>query len=163
MKSNLQQEYSDNEFAIIDEIPIMSNTLLQIQIWFCKLFGSCDDITFAAKSVLAVGDLLQLPPIRSASVYIKNNSAFGSLFDFWQLFLLCELTEVMRQPGDKKFIDPLNTVKLKLLLEKHISLLNSRNSTLDVAGNALLFLQKINQKKNIIRRKLTKLIIVPYL
>ena len=118
MKSKLQQEYSNIEF-VLDQISIVLNTLLQIYKIFCELFGSCEDITFAAKSALAVRHLLQLPPIRSPSVYMKYNSGFGSLFNFWQLFLLCKLTAVMRQSGDTEFIDLLHSVKLGLLLETH--------------------------------------------
>ena len=46
-----------------------------------------------------ISNLLQLPPIKAPQMYIPYNNAFGDLFNLWSLFVIAELTEVVRQKG----------------------------------------------------------------
>ena len=49
-------------------------TLLHTHKRLCEIFGRSEEQTFAGKSIVAVGDLLQLPPIRPSLVYTSYNS-----------------------------------------------------------------------------------------
>ena len=50
----------------IDEISIVSNIrLFQIHKHVCEMFGCSEDILFAGKTVIIVGDLFQSPLVRA--------------------------------------------------------------------------------------------------
>ena len=51
-----------------------------------------------------VGDLLQLPPIKASQIFERYNNGFGDFFNLWSLFIMAELTEVMRQKGDENVL-----------------------------------------------------------
>lgn len=55
-------------------------TLLQIYRRLSEMFGCSKGWPFAGKSVPVVGDLLQLPLVKSQLVYNPCTNAFGSLF-----------------------------------------------------------------------------------
>ena len=69
--------------------------------------------TFAALSVMAVADLLQLPPVRGKPIFSqfsdKDSMKHSLGLQLWHLFRYAELTEVVRQKN-KLFIDLLNNV-----------------------------------------------------
>ena len=48
---------------------ISNITLLHIHKRFCKIFGCFGELALAGKSLVAVGDFMQLPPIRTSSIY----------------------------------------------------------------------------------------------
>ena len=66
---------------------------------------------FADLSVMAVTDLLQLPPVRGKPIFsqFSDKDSIKHLLglQLWHLFKYAELTEVVRQ-NDKLFIDLLN-------------------------------------------------------
>ena len=60
-----------------------------------------DDRDFGGVSVIAVGDLLQLPPVKSSSIFSR---IFSRINDPWyRLFKLHELTKIVRQNSDPEF------------------------------------------------------------
>ena len=63
-------------------------------------------------SILLAGDLLQLPTIKSPQIFEAYNNAFGDFFNLWSLFVMAELTEVMRERGDQTSIDLLNNIRV---------------------------------------------------
>ena len=73
-----------------------------------EFFMCSTAVEFAGMTVLLVADLLQLPPIMGKPVYTTLDSC-DSLrrrlaSNLWRMFQFAELTEVMRQRGDTKFI-----------------------------------------------------------
>ena len=95
-RSELRNLYSEIEVIIIDEISMVSNiTLTHIHQRLCEIFGCNLNEPFAI-TVLVVGDLLQLPPVKAQYVFIPPPGPFANLFSLWSLFKMCELTEVMR-------------------------------------------------------------------
>ena len=81
VKSKLRCDYSEVEFVIIDEISMVSNTtMLHIYKRLFEIFGCSEEFAFSGRSVIAVGDLLHLPPIKASPIYTSYNSVFGSLF-----------------------------------------------------------------------------------
>ena len=56
--------------------------LLQIHKRLCEIFGCLETQSFGNLSFLVVGDLFQLPPIKSQQIFEAYNNAFGA-------FLIC--------------------------------------------------------------------------
>ena len=72
-RSELRNLYSEIEVIIIDEISMVSNiTLTHIHQRLCEIFGCNLNAPFATKTVLVVGDLLQLPPVKAQYVFIHK-------------------------------------------------------------------------------------------
>ena len=59
---------------------------------------------------IAVGDFLQLPSVRARPLYAEYDNSLQNLDALWDIFEVAELTEVMRQCSNDKFIDLLNPV-----------------------------------------------------
>ena len=75
-KTQLRLLLVDLKLIIIDEISMVGNTLLHIHQRLKEIFGSATSQLFASISIIAVGDLCQLPPIRKRFVFdmYKNDS-----------------------------------------------------------------------------------------
>ena len=87
------------------------------------------DQPFAGKSILAVGDLYQLPPVNAKPVSAYTFD-FTQTMDYlsaelWKLFKLVELTQAMRQT-DTDFIEMLNKIRKGLVDESSEKMLRSR-------------------------------------
>ena len=80
---------------------VSSIRLLHAHKSLCQIFGCSESQPFANLSILIVGDLLQLPPIKVPQILEPYNNGFGDLFNLWLLFVMGELTEVMRKKGIK--------------------------------------------------------------
>ena len=97
-RARLHNLYFEISVVIIDEISIVSYIcLLHIHKRLCEIFGCRKISRFLCLSIIVVGDLLQLPPIKSPEIFEKYKSAFGDFFSLWSQFLITQRTEVMRQ------------------------------------------------------------------
>lgn len=69
---------------------------------------------FGGVSVLAVGDLLQLPPVGQKAVFTTPTDELASIYgSLWNThFKIMELTEIVRQQNDKNFASLLNRVRI---------------------------------------------------
>ena len=75
IKCKLRKLYSELEVFIIDEISMVSNkTLLNVHKRLCEIFGCTEANFFAGTTVLLLGDLLQLPPVKAQQVFEPLNS-----------------------------------------------------------------------------------------
>ena len=78
------------------------------------------DQPFAGKSILAVGDLYQFPPVNAKPMFAYTfdfTQPMGYLSnDFWRLFQLVDVTQVMRET-EKDFIEMLNKIRKGLVDE----------------------------------------------
>ena len=73
-RARLHNLYSDVSVVIIDgfEISMVSNIhLLHIHKRLCEIFGCPESQLFTDLSILVLGDLLQLPPIKSLQISEK--------------------------------------------------------------------------------------------
>ena len=69
-RTQIRMALSDLKLIIIDEIFMVSNiTLLHIHQRLKELFATPNNQLFAGLSIIVVGDLYQLPPIRSKPVF----------------------------------------------------------------------------------------------
>ena len=89
---------------IVDEVSMVgSNVLLEIHKRLQQIKGVSDDAVFGGVSILAVGDLYQLPPVGQAPLFSTVSDCSGSLWV--DHFIMLELTQVMRQRDDLAFSD----------------------------------------------------------
>ena len=96
MRLSLKNYFSELKAIIIDEISMVSIDLLfHIHLRLLGIFDCPNDTPFAGLSINAVGDFLQLPPVRRKPVYAECNDRGQNLVSLWNLFKTVELTEVM--------------------------------------------------------------------
>ena len=106
--NTLRTRLSRLMLLIIDEVSMVgSNMLLEIHKRLQQIKGVTDDAVFGSVSILAVGDLYQLPPVGQAPLFSTVNDCYAQLYGSGSLwvdhFLMLELTEVIRQRGDSAF------------------------------------------------------------
>jgi hypothetical protein len=113
---DMRLKYSNLKILVIDEISMVSAALLRkVHLTLQDIFEN--EEPFGSVSVLAVGDLLQLPPVAAQPVYSnisKQSAGYQSLVcSLWQKhFLLHELVEIMRQREDPEFASLLSRLRI---------------------------------------------------
>ena len=110
----LRNKYAETELIILGEISMVYKKLLyQMHGHLIGIFN-LPNLPFSDRSILVLGGFHQLPSVRAISVYASslNEDHLENYIanDLWILSSFAELTEVMRQRGDKHFIDILNKV-----------------------------------------------------
>ena len=122
---------------VVDEISMVSNVMLHlIHERLESIFPEEKGETFAGRNVLVLGDLLQLPPVAPGKVKpycfrevskrdrrtlfptvaladaMAALEQLGGKASLWECFDYAELTENMRQAGDRAFADLLNELRV---------------------------------------------------
>ncbi len=124
---------------IIDKISMVgSNMLLEIHKRLQQIKGVSDDAVFSGVSILAVGDLYQLPPVGQAPLFSSVSDCYAHLYGSGSLwvdhFLMLELTEIMRQRGDSAFSELLCRVRTNRCTSDDVKILKSRQIPADTAN-----------------------------
>lgn len=106
--NSLRSKLSRLALVIIDEVSMVgSNMLFEIHRRLQQIKGVSPDITFGGVSILAVGDLYQLPPVAQSQVFSTVSDSYAQFYGSGSLwvdeFELIELDEIMRQRGDIAF------------------------------------------------------------
>ena len=132
-KLNLLRSKLENlHLLIIDEVSMVgADMLLNIHRRLDEIKGiSGDNIWFGNVSVLAVGDLYQLPPVAQRPIYEQVSDAMARLHgsgSIWKdEFCLAELDEIMRQKNDLSFAELLCRVRTGQSTDEDIETLKSR-------------------------------------
>ena len=123
----VQTKLSNLQIVIIDEISMLgADLLLTIHRRLCEIKG-CQK-PFGGVSVLAVGDLFQLPPVAQKPVFSLPSDEVAAIYgSLWQsLFVVTELTTIMRQEDGSDFAQMLNRVRKGNETEDDIKLLKTR-------------------------------------
>lgn len=111
-KNSLKCKLQHLKVLIIDEISMVgSRTLINIHKRLEEIKAEqSEDIPFGSVSMLAVGNLLQLPPLGDSPVFASPKNAMHRLsMSLWEKhFQYIELNEVQRQRGDPLLADMLN-------------------------------------------------------
>ena len=141
----------------IDEVSMVgSNMLLEIHKRLQQIKDITCDTMFGGVSVLAVGDLYQLPPIGQPALFDKVTDSYAQLYKSGSLwvdgFEMIELNEIMRQKDDVRFTELLCRMRkaectaddidmIQLLVKQDILIYRSyqRNDQKQVAS--MLFLK----------------------
>ena len=133
--NTLRNKLNNLKVVIIDEISMVGSHLLyQIHRRLEEIKGSnSQDSTFGDVTIIAVGDLYQLPPVGKAYVFDHPDDSYAKLQDpLWYQFKLAELTQIMRQKDDAVFAQLLNRVRTATCSKDDIALLRSREISPDM-------------------------------
>jgi hypothetical protein len=96
-----KKKLQDIKILIIDEISMVSATLFNfISNLFARIHNS--DIAFGGISVIVVGDLAQLPPVRGEAIFYSS---------VWRLFYPLILHKSQRQHEDGEFYQMLEEIR----------------------------------------------------
>jgi hypothetical protein len=120
----LRKQWEPVKYMFIDEISMVPNQMLIMINDRLKQLKNCQE-PFGGLNILVFGDLMQLPPVKGNQVYEQPYHMTHTLH-FWRLFTLVELTENMRQQGDRRFADLLNALRVGELKAPHFELLMSK-------------------------------------
>jgi hypothetical protein len=91
-----------------------------------KNFWSAIIDLFAGISIIAVGDLYQLPPIKKKGIFDDYKNETHNLYHSRRVFRMVELTEIMRQKNYKAFILLLHRVRTASHTEDDMKVIQSR-------------------------------------
>ena len=149
--NTLRAKLKSLQMVIIDEISMVGNSMiLHISKRLQQITGVSKP--FGGLTVLAFGDLYQLPPVGQSPVYELPADKFERLFgSIWvRNFKAVELTEVMRQKEDAEFAELLNRVRKAEHTEADIDLLRTCeiDKTDPVYKSDVLHIFKLNVDKN---------------
>ena len=134
--NTLRSKLSKLTLVIIDEVSMVgSNMLLEIHKRLQQIKGVSDDVTFGGVSILAVGDLYQLPPVAQTPLFSTVGDCYAQLYRSGSLwvdeFQMLELDEIMRQRGDSAFAELLCRVRTNDCTPEDLDILKSRVITAD--------------------------------
>ena len=129
--NTLRSRLSRLMLVIIDEVSMVGcNMLLEIHKRLQQIMGVMPDVMFGGVSVLAVGDLYQLPPVGQPALFDTVTDAYARLYGSGSLwkdeFHMLELDEIMRQRGDSTFTELLCRVRLGECTTADLDILKSR-------------------------------------
>ena len=139
LSHELRTNLSRLMLLIVDEVSMVgSNMLLEIHKRLQQIKGVSDDAVFGGVSILAVGDLYQLPPVGQAPLFSTVSDCYAQLYGLGSLwvdhFIILELTQVMRQRDDLAFSDLLCRVRTNSCTADDIKILKSREIAADTAN-----------------------------
>ena len=120
-------KYRHLKVVIIDEISMVGNiTLSFIDTRLQQLTGT--KAAFGGLSVIAVGDLYQLKPVKDFLICLDLKEGASSLArNLWkELFTMYELVDIMRQKDDLDFAHLLNRLRLNEMTEEDKEKLQTR-------------------------------------
>ena len=133
-RATLRNQLSELQMIIIDEVSMVSNKmLLHIHQRLKEIFATPDHMLFAGKSIIAVGDLFQLPPIMASPIFADYQKELLNLCHPWKEFTMIELTEIMRQKDDRIFVELLNRIRIGQCSDEDVQLLQTHEISQDSA------------------------------
>lgn len=123
---------SELQLIVIDEMSLLKADMLYcIHMRLCEVFQSKD--LFANKSIILVGDLLQLPPVKGKFVFEKpvtlKFSVFFDVNSLWHSFEFQELVQNHRQGDGNRWANILNELRVGNVSEEAEQLLKTRLTT----------------------------------
>ena len=137
--NTLRTKLSRLMLLIIDEVSMVgANMLLEIHKRLQQIKGMSDDAVFGGVSILAVGDLYQLPPVGQAPLFSTVSDCYAQLYGSGSLwvdhFIMLELTEIMRQRSDRAFSELLCRVRTNSCTSDDVKILKLREIAADTAN-----------------------------
>ena len=123
---------SELKIVVIDELSLVeADMLYRIHMRLCEVFQSED--MFAGKSIILVGDLMQLQPVQGTFIFKKPvNPHFGAYFDvqsLWHSFKPYLLTHCHRQGDGSAWASILNELRVGRVTDEAERLLQTRVTT----------------------------------
>ncbi|XP_062566991.1 uncharacterized protein LOC134229291 [Saccostrea cucullata] len=125
--NSFRTKYRNLSVVIIDEISMVGNNMLTfINDRLQQLTGRKQD--FGGISIIAVGDLYQLPPVGDKWILNDLSNPGQSLAkNLWnEHFHMHELSEIMRQKDDLRFAEMLNRLRENKMTDEDKELISQR-------------------------------------
>lgn len=127
--SSMRAKLGNLSLLIIDEISMVgADHLYTVHRRLSEIMTS--DEPFGGISVLAVGDLSQLPPVAQRPVFDTVSDSIASMYgSLWKKnFRVLELHQIMRQKDDVEFANALNRIRLSKHTDDDIQLIKTRET-----------------------------------
>ena len=132
--NSLRSKLSNLSLVIIDEVSMVGSSI-EVHKRLQQIKGVSDDVTFGGVSILAVGDLYQLPPVGQSQLFSRVGDSYAQLYRSGSLWIdefeMIELDQIMRQRGDGKFSELLCRVRTNECTPEDIDILKSRQVALE--------------------------------
>ena len=125
----MRNDLDDLKLLIIDEMSMVSaDTLYVIHERLCTIFRSTEP--FAGKSIVLVGDLMQLQPVNGHYIFQrptqeKNYHAYG-LLELWEQFEVVILKHNHRQGEGNSWANTLNRLRMGIVEADDLKILKAR-------------------------------------
>ncbi|KAI8507071.1 hypothetical protein Bbelb_155100 [Branchiostoma belcheri] len=115
--NTMRAQYESLKIVIVDEVSMVDKPLMKsIHLRLRQLRQGRPNALFGNVSILAVGDMYQVPPVKGISLYKERDR---DIFDLWNPnFEVVELEEIMRQKDDAAFAKLLNRMRVKRKKDK---------------------------------------------
>ena len=119
----------DLKVVIVDEMSLLSCDLLyELHLRLCQIFQSEDP--FANKTIILVGDLLQLKPVMADYIFDKpedpHKASYYEVAQLWNQFEVFQLKHNHRQGEGNAWANTLNEIRKGIVTEDTMKLLESR-------------------------------------
>ena len=125
--STLQYKLNYLKLIIIDEISMVSNKMLKhIHERLKQIFGTPNSMLYAGISLIKVGDLYQIPPIKAKHIFSEYENDCFNISHLWSVFEMSKLDQITCQQGDDKFTKLLNRVRIWSLTDEDCKILFER-------------------------------------
>lgn len=127
--SSMRAKLGNLSLLIIDEISMVgADHLYTVHRRLSEIITS--DEPFGGISVLAVGDLSQLPPVAQRPVFNTISDSIASMYgSLWKKnFRVLELHQIMRQKDDVELANALNRIRLSKHTDDDIQLIKTRET-----------------------------------
>ena len=127
--AQFRDNLSELDLIILDEVSLIgADMLYRIHMRLREIF-QCDDM-FANKSILLVGDLLQLKPVKAPYIFNRPlNDKFWGLYqdkNLWQSFTPIVLKKIFRQGDASTWANTLNRLRKGIVTDEDEALLKTR-------------------------------------
>ena len=124
-----QMKYRDLEWILCDEISMVSNDLWKY-VHLCLQDIKHSREPFGGVSIIAIGDLYQLQPVKGMFIFMDLRHNYGPIAtNLWcEYFTMYELGEIMHQKDDKEFAELLNRLHIGKHTTDDLNLLSSRTT-----------------------------------
>ena len=127
--AQFRDNLSELDLIILDEVSLIgADMLYRIHMRLREIF-QCDDL-FANKSILLVGDLLQLPPVKATYIFNRPyNKKFWGLYqdnNLWKSFTPIVLKTIFRQGDASTWANSLNRLRQGIVTDEDEALLRTR-------------------------------------
>ena len=130
--AELRDLLSELEIIIIDECSMVgADMLINVHLRMVQIFQTEESELFGGKSVILVGDLMQLPPVLATPIFKTPSHERFAIFNkavdgVFQQFEPFELRMIHRQGDASVWAQHLNQIRIGNVTEEAIELLESR-------------------------------------
>jgi len=138
--NTIQMMLQQVKLFIVDEVSTLGHSIMKtVNKRWGEIMGTGTEKPFGNVSVLFLGDLYQLNPVRQKAVYYNPPAAreLSEIPDtLWRLFRFHELTEIERQKDDLIYAQLLNRIREAKYTEENICILKSREISVSASDTS---------------------------